>query len=36
MVAVLVGFCIALLGQLVRGLTIGYEYVKRGGLKKRV
>jgi protein-S-isoprenylcysteine O-methyltransferase Ste14 len=36
MVAVLVGFCIALVGQFVRGLTIGYEYVKRGGLKKKV
>jgi protein-S-isoprenylcysteine O-methyltransferase Ste14 len=34
--AVAVGFCIALLGQLVRGATIGFEYVIRGGRNKRV
>ncbi len=31
-----VGFCVALLGQLVRGVTIGFEYVIRGGRNKRV
>jgi protein-S-isoprenylcysteine O-methyltransferase Ste14 len=34
--AVVLGFCIALLGQLVRGATIGFEYIIRGGRNKRV
>ena len=34
--AVALGFGIALLGQLVRGATIGFEYVIRGGRNKRV
>jgi protein-S-isoprenylcysteine O-methyltransferase Ste14 len=34
--AVAVGFGVALLGQLVRGATIGYEYVIRGGRNKQV
>jgi protein-S-isoprenylcysteine O-methyltransferase Ste14 len=36
LVAVALGFCIALLGQLVRGITIGFEYIIRGGRNKRV
>ena len=34
--AVALGFCVALLGQLVRGITIGFEYIIRGGRNKRV
>jgi protein-S-isoprenylcysteine O-methyltransferase Ste14 len=36
LVAVALGFCVALLGQLVRGITIGFEYIIRGGRNKRV
>jgi protein-S-isoprenylcysteine O-methyltransferase Ste14 len=36
LVAVAVGFGIALLGQLVRGVTIGFEYIIRGGRDRRV
>ena len=34
--AVALGFGIAMLGQVVRGATIGYEYVIRGGRNKQV
>ncbi|MEO8307535.1 MAG: isoprenylcysteine carboxylmethyltransferase family protein [Pseudomonadota bacterium] len=34
--AVALGFCVALLGQMVRGATIGFQYVIRGGRNKRV
>jgi protein-S-isoprenylcysteine O-methyltransferase Ste14 len=34
--AALLGFCVAALGQLVRGATIGFEYVIRGGRKRRI
>jgi protein-S-isoprenylcysteine O-methyltransferase Ste14 len=36
LLAVALGFCVALLGQLVRGITIGFEYIIRGGRNKRV
>lgn len=36
LVAVAVGFGVAMLGQLVRGITIGFEYIIRGGRNKRV
>jgi protein-S-isoprenylcysteine O-methyltransferase Ste14 len=36
LVAVGMGFCVALLGQLVRGITIGFKYIIRGGRNKRV
>jgi protein-S-isoprenylcysteine O-methyltransferase Ste14 len=36
LMAVALGSCIALLGQLVRGITIGFEYIIRGGRNKRV
>ena len=36
LLAVALGFGIALLGQLVRGVTIGFEYIIRGGRNKRV
>jgi protein-S-isoprenylcysteine O-methyltransferase Ste14 len=35
-VAALVGFAVALMGQLVRGTTIGLEYIVRGGRNHRV
>lgn len=34
--AVALGFAIALLGELVRGATIGFEYIIRGGRNRRV
>lgn len=36
LVAVVVGFGVAMLGQLVRGITIGFEYIIRGGRNKQV
>jgi protein-S-isoprenylcysteine O-methyltransferase Ste14 len=36
LLAVALGFCVAMLGQLVRGITIGFEYIIRGGRNKRV
>ncbi|MDH5657236.1 MAG: isoprenylcysteine carboxylmethyltransferase family protein [Spirochaetia bacterium] len=30
------GFLVALSGQFVRGITIGYAYIKRGGLNKKI
>jgi protein-S-isoprenylcysteine O-methyltransferase Ste14 len=35
-VAALIGFAVALLGQVVRGTTIGLEYIVRGGRNHRV
>ena len=35
-VAALIGFAVALLGQIVRGTTIGLEYIVRGGRNHRV
>ena len=32
----LVGVCLAIFGQLLRALTVGYEYIKRGGMNKQV
>jgi protein-S-isoprenylcysteine O-methyltransferase Ste14 len=34
--AVLLGFAVAMLGQLVRGTTIGFKYIIRGGKDRRV
>jgi protein-S-isoprenylcysteine O-methyltransferase Ste14 len=34
--AAILGFLIALTGQLLRALTIGLEYIKRGGLNRQV
>ncbi|MGH8582721.1 MAG: methyltransferase family protein [Gammaproteobacteria bacterium] len=35
-VAAILGFLVALTGQLLRAATIGLEYIKRGGLNRRV
>ena len=32
----LMGFAVALLGQAIRAITIGYAYIKRGGLNKKI
>jgi protein-S-isoprenylcysteine O-methyltransferase Ste14 len=32
----IIGLIIALAGQFVRGITIGYAYIKRGGLNKKI
>jgi len=31
-----IGFAVALLGQFIRAITIGYAYIKRGGLNKKI
>src|SRR5262245_39087684 len=35
-IAALIGFVVALLGQLLRAVTIGLEYIIRGGRKRQV
>ncbi len=32
----IIGLIVALMGQFVRGITIGYAYIKRGGLNKKI
>ncbi|MGH8507465.1 MAG: methyltransferase family protein, partial [Gammaproteobacteria bacterium] len=34
--AAILGFLVALTGQLMRAVTIGLEYIKRGGLNRQV
>jgi len=34
--AVVIGFCVATLGQLIRAATIGFKYIIRGGRNRRV